>query len=67
MSQLIDTISNVHSFEFFNTVKKYFERRKAYKSTLHELNRLSDAELRDIGINRGMIQSIAMEVYYDAR
>lgn len=67
MSQLIDTISNAHSFEFFNRVKKYFERRKAYKSTFRELNRLTDAELRDIGINRGMIQSIAMEVYYDAR
>ena len=67
MSQLIDTISNANSFEIFNKIRKYFQRRRAYKTTLRELSSLSDAELRDIGINRGMIRGIAMEVYYDAR
>ena len=31
------------------------------RATVNELNQLTDAELRDIGINRGMIISIAYE------
>ena len=33
----------------------------AYRKTYDELSRLSDKELRDIGISRGMIHSIALE------
>ena len=40
---------------------------KVYRQTYNELNILSDSELNDIGINRGMIHSIAMEAYFDSR
>jgi uncharacterized protein YjiS (DUF1127 family) len=50
--------------------KRYQEsvqRNRAYKHTLHELEKLSDAELKDIGLSRGDIRSIAMETHYDNR
>jgi uncharacterized protein YjiS (DUF1127 family) len=37
------------------------------QQTIRELHALSDKELNDIGINRGMIRSIAMEGYFDNR
>lgn len=51
-----------------NIIKKIhlsIERYGQYKKTLRELESLSDKELNDIGLNRGMIKSIAMEIYYD--
>ena len=38
-----------------------FKTEQKIRHTIKELNALSDAELRDIGINRGMIISIAYE------
>lgn len=49
--------------------KNYTNRlaqHRAYKETVHELSKLSDAELRDIGLSRGDIHSIAMETHYDS-
>ena len=40
-------------------------KRRLYKQTVRELDGLSDRELRDLGITRGMIRSVAMESYYD--
>lgn len=37
------------------TIKKHLE----YTKTVNELNRLSDRELNDLGINRGSIKEIA--------
>lgn len=42
-------------------------RRKVYRATVKELNKLTDRELNDIGINRSMIHSVAMETHYDNR
>lgn len=44
-----------------------YSRYKMYRNTVDELQRLSDAELRDIGISRGMIHSVAKEIYFDKR
>lgn len=33
--------------------------------TIRELNQLSDHELADLGLSRGMIRSVAMESIYD--
>jgi uncharacterized protein YjiS (DUF1127 family) len=52
---------------FFEEIKRNYLKHLAYKSTVRELNKLTDAELRDIGISRGMIHSIAMEAHYDDR
>ena len=48
-------------------IAKRRERRRVYQKTLDELNQLSDRELSDIGIHRGLIRSIAMQAYSDTR
>ena len=40
-------------------------KRRLYNQTVRELDSLTDRELKDLGITRGMIRSIAMESYYD--
>jgi uncharacterized protein YjiS (DUF1127 family) len=39
-------------------------KRAVYSRTFHELNTLSSRELRDLGIHRSMIRSIAYEAAY---
>lgn len=51
---------------FKNYIRKSAQQR-AYRSTVAELSVLSDKELRDIGLTRGDIHSIAMETHYDNR
>jgi uncharacterized protein YjiS (DUF1127 family) len=71
MSQAATAVSNVSAFsrirqavnEFVQSIKTSREIHRTYK----ELNRLSDSELRDIGIHRSEIASIAMEPYYNSR
>ncbi|MEM1431165.1 MAG: DUF1127 domain-containing protein [Pseudomonadota bacterium] len=36
-------------------------RYRIYRATLHELNALSDRELSDLGLRRGMIRGLAKE------
>lgn len=38
-----------------------YSKRKKYRTTLYELSDLTNRELADIGINRSMIQRLAME------
>lgn len=49
-----------------NYIRKYAQQ-KAYRLTVKELSALTDRELSDIGINRSMIHSVAMETHYDNR
>lgn len=49
-----------------NYTRKYAQQR-AYRLTVKELSNLTDKELRDIGLTRGDIHSIAMETHYDNR
>lgn len=49
-----------------NYIRKYAQQR-AYRLTVKELSALTDKELRDIGLTRGDIHSIAMETHYDNR
>lgn len=64
-SSSLAVLSQANSFfrSIICTIKKNREMNKTYK----ELNRLSDAELRDIGIHRSNIRAIAMEQFYDNR
>lgn len=48
-------------------VKQEMMKNKEYHKTVKELTALSDRELGDIGITRGEIHSVAMEVYLDAK
>lgn len=51
----------------FKGLKKRWNQHKVYRQTISELSALTDRELNDMGIHRGMISSIAMEVYLDNR
>lgn len=42
----------------FNTARAH---RKAFRTTFNELSALNDRELADMGINRSMIKSIALD------
>ena len=52
---------------FFQDIFKSYDKYLHYKKTVEELSALTDKELNDIGISRGMIHSVAMEIYYDNR
>jgi uncharacterized protein YjiS (DUF1127 family) len=72
MAQLVSSLSFVPNS--ISRLTAWFEElileiRRARKAaeTIKELNKLTDKELKDIGITRGDIHSIAMEAYYDNR
>lgn len=46
---------------FLGHAKEYRAKRKLYRTTYRELNGLSDRDLADLGINRSMIPSLALE------
>jgi len=44
-------------------VVRYFEDRKTYRETYNQLSKLTDKELSDIGLHRGLIHSVAIGAY----
>lgn len=52
---------------WFKRLNADLKRQQMINATIKELSKLSDKELRDIGIGRGDIYSIAMEAYFDNR
>jgi uncharacterized protein YjiS (DUF1127 family) len=50
--------------DFIKELNLKIVRHRNYKKTLQELNMLTDKELMDIGINRGMIHTVAREAFY---
>ena len=68
MTTMVVNAFNWDSFaSWYKNKKAAWAKDRAYRETVKELNQLSDKELRDIGITRGDIDSIAMETYYDNR
>lgn len=72
MTQLVTSLSFVPNSisrltAWFDTLFIEIRRARKASETIKELNRLTDKELKDIGITRGDIHSIAMGVYYDDR
>lgn len=60
--------SRLHISSIANKIKSIahsYERWTRYRKTVSELSKLTDKELSDIGIHRGVIHSIAMEEKYD--
>lgn len=49
--------------QFIKNISEKYKRYQLYRTTLDELSKLSDRELKDMGINRSAIRSIALEVY----
>lgn len=52
---------------WINSVIDDYNRNRKISNTIEALSKLSDKELKDIGISRGDIWSIAHEAYYDDR
>ena len=56
------TVSLADRFAAFAAnVSAAYAQRKLYRTTLHELDALTNRELADLGIHRSMIKSIALE------
>jgi uncharacterized protein YjiS (DUF1127 family) len=70
MTNLILTASNWLNFGFiispYMSLVRAIERRSHIRSTIKTLNSLSDRELDDMGICRGMIDDVAKGVYQRA-
>jgi uncharacterized protein YjiS (DUF1127 family) len=68
MTTLINTATWIGLPSFAGWLKKLSVKLKARKlanQTVKELSRLSDRELNDMGIHRGMIRSLAEDHYDD--
>jgi len=63
MTNLILTASNWLNFGFiigpYMSLIRFIERKTHIRSTIRELDRLTDRELDDLGICRGMIREVA--------
>jgi len=46
---------------------RYFEERKTYRETYNQLSKLTDKELADIGLHRGLIHSVSTGAYCPSR
>ena len=51
--------------EGLRRVQAELRKYKSYRETYDQLSKLTDKELNDIGISRGMIHSVALEAYTD--
>jgi len=45
-------------------IKLWLARRRAYRQTYNELNSLTDHQLNDLGLGRGLINQFALEAAY---
>lgn len=50
----------------FEDLKARYSRYAVYRTTLTELGALTDRDLADLGINRSVIKSVALEAAYGA-
>lgn len=61
---LMKAIEKAQMKRAIELVKQYMLQKRVYRETYNELSKLSDAELKDIGIVRGNIHEIAMNAYF---
>lgn len=52
-------------FAWFKELRTNYKHTKEVSNTIKELSALSDSELRDIGLSRGDIWSVAHEAHFD--
>jgi uncharacterized protein YjiS (DUF1127 family) len=62
-----NTLNWFKPVDWWKNYTKLRAQRRAYRETVSELSRLTDTELRDIGLHRGDIHSIALEKHFDNR
>ena len=49
----------------FGGIKRRYAQYRTYRTTLDELDSLSDRELADLGLARTMLRSVAYKAAYD--
>jgi uncharacterized protein YjiS (DUF1127 family) len=64
-SKLFNAIAESRMRSAMNYVRAEMMRNRRYRETFNELSKLSDKELYDIGLHRGMIHSVSMEAILD--
>jgi hypothetical protein len=62
---LFNRIVNIFEEAGIRRAEAELRRHYYYTKTFQDLNKLSDRELKDIGIGRSEIHGIALESYYD--
>lgn len=62
-AQMRPALSN-RNHGIFHRIREAFARYRLYNATARELSQLSDRDLKDIGISRCDIQSIARQSAY---
>lgn len=72
MTHLTQSLSFItdYTYRFTTWVHELIEEYKkarAVTETINELSKLTDAELRDIGITRGEIHDVAIQTHYGER
>lgn len=72
MTHLVQTLHFIPNaiskiLDWFDGISFEMNRSRKISETIKELSKLTDKELKDIGITRGDIHSIAMETHYDNR
>ena len=73
MTQAIITVGNIFSeafqglFELVDDMKAKARRRQMIRETRNELSQLTDHELKDLGIGRSDIESIARGTFQSKR
>ena len=69
MTQVVLTVTGMFNawqegvYSFIKEVAVKYKARKLANETIKELSRLTDRELSDMGLSRGMIRSLAEEHY----
>jgi uncharacterized protein YjiS (DUF1127 family) len=62
---LFKKIVNVFEEAGIRRAQAELRRHYYYSRTFEDLNKLSDRELKDIGVRRGEIHNVALESYYN--
>ena len=62
-----DKIGFASLADWFKKLSAKLVHQSKVRATIKELSKLSDKELRDIGLSRGDIYSVAHEAYLDNR
>lgn len=65
LSFLTDYVHSIN--KFFEELVEEYKKARATSETIRELSKLTNEELRDIGISRGEIHDIAYKTHYGER
>ena len=62
-----DSVHREKETDMFDALVEMFRRYSVYRSTYNELSRMTNEELRDIGLDRSIIEEVARDSAYGRR